>query len=714
MKYKRILIATLLLIGSMTACTEKEIPAEKLPPETKAAEQGIPDETDPPETVPDDTDETLPDETEPEEITIVLGEEMPDDTEPAETEPAVTTPPETEPADTDDGVIRMLVPDEYGQVWEALAKAEWYGLPYEEAVEKGITETMAPTVELEAVPEEVMDVPASDASFAPADEAPGKIYTAEEAFSRTNTQLAEIDEGDVVKTDGEYIYLLKDASELVILSAEGKDTAVLSRIGLTENAEYCGVALAGGGLNQKITVNRTANELYIEGDSLAVICSESKWKNGSYERRTVADFYDVSDPAAPAYVTTLGQDGIYSTSRMTDGTLWLITSHSLSIDDIADPLDLESYIPGLFRKEIQTLIDPGCIVYPEVIETKVYTVITSSDMKSGTRQQSKAVLGIQSDRIYMNSASIYLADLIYYNEESEPRTEGVYTVVDHTSGTRTGLMRLDITDGIRTAAYAELPGELLNQFSMDEYNGHLRVVTTVDERSRTTFTDESWGFVNTRYNPDRRANALYILDRDLNITGKIEDIAPDEQVKSVRFMGDTGYFVTFRQVDPLFSVDLSDPESPEILGELKIPGFSQYLHPWDDGLLLGLGQDADEVTGRTTGLKLSMFNIGNPRDVSEQDKLKLAYQWSEALYNHRAVLASRSRNLIGFPADNGYAVYGYDPESGFFERAYIEMDGYWSSFSRGLFVNDGLYILLDKGCTVLDLNSFTVLASVLY
>ena len=109
-----------------------------------------------------------------------------------------------------------------------------------------------------------------------------------------------------------------------------------------------------------------------------------------------------------------------------------------------------------------------------------------------------------------------------------------------------------------------------------------------------------------------------------------------------------------------------------------------------------------------------MFNIGNPRDVSEQDKLKLAYQWSEALYNHRAVLASKSRNLIGFPADNGYAVYGYDPDSGFFERAYIEMDGYWSSFSRGLFVNDGLYILLDKGCTVLDLNSFTVLASVLY
>jgi len=249
---------------------------------------------------------------------------------------------------------------------------------------------------------------------------------------------------------------------------------------------------------------------------------------------------------------------------------------------------------------------------------------------------------------------------------------------------------------------------------MDEYNGHLRVVVTIDEHSRTTFTDESWGFVNTRYNLDNRANALYILDLDLNITGKIEDLAPDESVKSVRFTGNTGYFVTFRQVDPLFTVDLTDPGNPVIMSELKIPGFSQYLHPWTDGLLLGLGQDADVNTGWTTGLKLSMFNTGNPHDVTEQHKLKLDYGWSAALYNHKAVLVSESRNLIGFPADSGYAVCGYDPDSGFWQRAFIEGVNGWDDLTRGLFVRDTVYIVMQKGCTVLDLNDFSILATVGY
>ena len=167
-------------------------------------------------------------------------------------------------------------------------------------------------------------------------------------------------------------------------------------------------------------------------------------------------------------------------------------------------------------------------------------------------------------------------------------------------------------------------------------------------------------------------------------------------------------------MDPLFTVDLTDPSAPVIMSELKIPGFSQYLHPWADGLLLGLGQDADVNTGWTTGLKLSMFNTGNPHDVTEQHKLKLDYGWSAALYNHKAILASESRNLIGFPADNGYAVYGYDPDSGFYQKAFIEGVNGWDGKSRGLFVGDEVYIVMQKGCTVLDMNDFSVLAVVGY
>ena len=718
MKHLKTILIALLLAG-LTACTSPETiscPAEEpTGTDLSAADTDLSpdDETDPADT---DTDlpHTDPPETEasedPEEITIVLGEDVPDETEPPE------TLPEKPDEDTDETVIRMLVPAEYEQVRDALTKSRWYGLSYQDAITAGITETMAPQIEadvMEAVPEAVMDAPAADFSYNASADAPGKVYTEAEMYSKTNTQLQEIDEGDIVKTDGEYIYILKDTSELVILAADGKDTRILSRTALTEDLEICGVAPADGGKSRNISIDQEALELYIHEDRAAVIYRENTWDSGSRIYKTCADIYDVSDPAVPIYVTTLGQDGIYSASRMIDGTVWLITRHGLSIDDIAEPLDYESYIPGFFDKNTQTLADPGSIVYPEQITDNVYTVISSCELKSGVRGSTKAVLGIAPDILYMNSRSIYLADAVYFNEKSEPRTEGVYTVVDHTSGTRTKLMRLDITDGIRTAAYGEIPGQLPNQFAMDEYDGHLRLVTTVSESSRTTFTDESWGFVNTRYNLDNRANALYILDRDLNITGMIGDIAPDENVKSVRFMGNTGYFVTFRQVDPLFTVDLSNPESPEILSELKIPGFSQYLHPWDDGLLLGLGQDADE-NGRTDGMKLSMFDVSDPCDVTEGNKLKLVYRYSEALNNHRAVLASASRNLIGFPADGGYAVYGYDWGSGFFERAYIEIEGKWSGNSRGLFVDDGLYIVMQSGCTVLDLMDFTVLTSVNY
>ncbi len=660
-------------------------------------------ETDEPESGDTGPTESADNTEEPEEVVIVLGDE------PTETEPASETlyeaPMLAEESAGSEDIVIMKIPGDYTDIHRALKDSEWFGVSYDEAVKLEIVETGAPidVPEAEIVYDTAVSVPMESES--------GKVYNAEEMFSQTNTQLADIDEGDIVKTDGENIYILKDSEELVILAAEGKGTQLLSRTTVAVDEEYCDWD-EGGYVTLGELENEQVKELYISGDRLGIVRTYYNWYRWTDkdENRTYIDIYDVSDPTDPAFVTTLGQDGTYFASRMIGDTVWLITQHGVSIKDIADSLDTESYIPGLFTKDTQTLIPEENIVYPENITWKRYTVITSCDLSSGTRMDSKALLGIPVDNVYMNGSHIYLAKSQQYTEESEPYSEGMFTAVDSTTGQRTSIVKLDITDGIRTEAMTVLPGRLLNQFSMDEYNGYLRVVTTLNQESYKLYKEDWISLWMNGFS----TNALYILDGDLNITGMIEDIAPDERVKSVRFMGNTGYFVTFRQVDPLFSVDLSNPESPEILSELKIPGFSQYLHPWDDGLLLGLGQDADENTGRTTGLKLSMFDISDPCDVTEQHKLKLNYGWSEALNSHRAILVSKSRNLIGFQADNGYVVYGYDPSSGFFERAYIEMDGYWSSFSRGLFVNDELYILLDKGCTVLDLNDFTVLAAVPY
>ncbi len=134
-------------------------------------------------------------------------------------------------------------------------------------------------------------------------------------------------------------------------------------------------------------------------------------------------------------------------------------------------------------------------------------------------------------------------------------------------------------------------------------------------------------------------NYLYILDEKLNELSKIEDIAKDEQVYSARFIGKTGYVVTYKQTDPLFSIDLSDPKNPQIIGELKIPGFSEYLHPYGDGLLLGIGMDVDETGTITNGVKLSMFDISNPEDVAEVQKYVMEDCYStNVTYEYKAAM----------------------------------------------------------------------------
>ncbi|MBQ8332647.1 MAG: beta-propeller domain-containing protein, partial [Clostridia bacterium] len=661
----------------------------------------------------DETESAVP-ETEPEEITIVLGED-PAETDETETEIPIQPPAEENPGtdesdEPDGGTVTMIIPASYAEINRALREADWYGVSYEEALELEIVETGAPI----AVPQTESEI-IYEAEEQTGNDG-GRVYTADEMYSLTNTQLDDVDEGDIVKTDGEYIYILKNSEELVILSADGDDTKVLSRTTVAVDYEYCGWEPDGNVFLDELE-NEAAKELYISGDRLGIVRTYYNWlrEPDRDENRTYLDIFDVSDPASPGYITTLGQDGLYNTSRMIGDTVWLITRKGISIDDIADPDTAKNYIPMLRGRDSDELIETGCIVYPEEIAWKAYTVISSCDLSTGKRGASKAVLGTYGGTVYMNGDHVYLADRERYEILSEPYQADAYTAVDTTTGQRTHILRLDLGDEIRTTAAVTVPGALLSQFSMDEHNGHLRVVTTLNENTRTQLEHPSLGITNNLWKSGTSGNALYILDETLEITGKIEDIAPDEQVKSVRFTGDTGYFVTFRRIDPLFAVDLSRPDAPVIMSELKIPGFSSYLHPYADGLLFGLGYDADAETGSTTGLKLSMFDTSDPYDVTETHKLTPAYGWSSALGNHKAILVSASRSLIGFPADNGYAVFGYDPDTGFHEKAFLALNnGSWDGTSRGMYIGDTLYIVMQTGCTVLDMAGFRILTQVEY
>jgi inhibitor of cysteine peptidase len=194
---------------------------------------------------------------------------------------------------------------------------------------------------------------------------------------------------------------------------------------------------------------------------------------------------------------------------------------------------------------------------------------------------------------------------------------------------------------IDVVASASIPGRLNNQFALDEYEGNLRVATTIPQRwSRWDLSEES-------------KNNVYVLDSGLNKIGEIKNIAKGESIFSTRFMGDRLYMVTFRQVDPFFVIDLSNPRSPKILGELKIPGFSRYLHPYDESTIIGIGQEASE-TGRITGLKISLFDVSdvaNPIEIAKYTGDD-AYAHSTALYEHKAFLFSKEKNLLVIPAYN--------------------------------------------------------------
>ena len=547
-----------------------------------------------------------------------------------------------------------------------------------------------------AVPAPTENAAAAEAPAAAADSA-----KSESEYSGTNVQTEGVDEGDVVKTDGKYLYILRDGN-LILASAAGKDTKVLST---TEIGEFKD--------NGDSWMNREPSELYIDGNTVAVLsnCYESGVNSRGYwdyRQYTTVDLYDVSDPAHPKKTVGLGQDGYVMGSRLKDGTLYLVTNYDVIEYDEKDP---GTYVPSLYRDGKADVLPARCVwICPEVSSTR-YVVVSSYDLKAGEVTDTQTVLG-GGDTLYMSHDNIYVANSYYKETVGAPRTEGVYTVTEYRDEMVTDLIRFDLSDGLSVAAGGRVPGNLESQFSMDEYQGHLRLATTSEHYGYTLYVDEKMGFTNYKWDDDEdQTNGLYILNGDLAVVGSVTNLAPGEQIYSVRFDGDTAYFCTFRNMDPLFAVDVSDPAAPKVLSALKISGFSEYLHPWDGGLLFGAGYEADETNGRRETLKLVMFDTSDKADVTAKTVEVTDLDYSEALYNHHAFLISREKNLIAFPADDLYVIYGYDKTKGFYPQAKLELDG-WSWDTRGLYVDDMLYVVGEDTIYVISLDGFRLVKTV--
>ena len=530
--------------------------------------------------------------------------------------------------------------------------------------------------------------------------------SAEKDYSDTNNQVEGVQEADIIKTDGEYIYAAVDG-DVYLLRENGGNPEILSKIEKkagTELDEKDGAHEAEEYVNNiyvtetrlvlmKYTVDYSTYEDAVAEDVAIAGCYVGQ---GTY----TAAVYDIADRSHPVLLNELGQSGTLISSRMVGDILYLV--YSYYVPGEIDETDPSTYVPALYLGDAKTDVAAGDIMLLGKPGAAQYLTVSSIDVGSPAEfLDTQSILGCGSD-IYCNSETLVVAltTMEETNDVSKDKTE---------------LFRFSLKDGAVTMeSQGSVPGYVLNQFSMDEYNGYFRIVTT---ENVTHYFNEG-GIASAEQEKTR--NHLFVLDESMNIVGSIEDLARGESIYSARFMGDTGYFVTYRQVDPLFTVDLSTPSEPKILSELKVPGFSNYLHPFGDGLLLGFGQNSDEESGEIQGLKLSMFDTSDPAAVAEKHSELLGekYMWSNAIGNHKAILVDSEKNLIGFPAENEYMLYSYSPESGFQKIAQLTLEadgpGDMDYDLRGFYVDDVFYLYSPSGLAAFSMEDFSRISTLLW
>lgn len=522
-------------------------------------------------------------------------------------------------------------------------------------------------------------------------------------YSETNIQVEGVDEADIIKTDGEYIYVL-NSKNICIVEAKDGDPELISKIAQDtsdiNSNKYC--------------------EIYISGDRLVAIKQgfggTVKYSDGATKNETVADIFDISDRSNPVKMQGFGQSGYYSDSRLIGNTLYLISTYAELYHQLYDTGEIEprSVAPVITEGDEATVCLPEDISIMPETEFPAYTLIRSIDVENAKGIANESLLG-DAGEVYCSNNNIYITSYKYNNEESPVAGGKMYV-----SSSETIVSKYSIDKGeIDHVASSSIPGSILNQFSMDEYDENFRVVTNEYESywiERSNPSNKPMPYDESDYG-EKIYNSLYVLDKNMELIGSVEELAPEENIFSCRFMGDVAYFVTFKQVDPLFSVDLSDPTNPKVVGVLKIPGFSEYLHPYDDGLLFGLGRDADENTGMTKGLKLTMFDNSDPTDVTEKDTFILGDEYfSPAESNHKAILINKSKKIIAFPTENSYKIMTYDDATGFEMILDIVLDQtnqdpyYAYKEIRGLFIGDVFYVISPNTIKTYDMaNDFELM-----
>lgn len=548
----------------------------------------------------------------------------------------------------------------------------------------------------------------------------GEVSTTRD-YSKTNIQVEGVDEADIIKTNGNYIYSLS-GNNVVITNTKDKDNVVIDSMIYLESA--------------------IPNDLLLYNDLLVVFATK---QTGRYVNQdTLVEIYNIKDSKNPKLVKSFTLYENYYTTRCIDGRLYVFSKGNLRKND--DKID-RKYIEDNKTKELEL----DNIKYLKDDINSIQTLIAELDLnKLGDIKLNSYLIDISN--AYVSKDNIYLLDRNYdYNKVSISSLfslEGVFGLFksidrDYEEKTHIYKFSIDKKKGVSLVANTIVEGSILNQYSVDEKDGNLRIALDGDDGTR-----------------------ISIFDKKLNLLGETDSVAQDERMYASRFMGDKAYLVTYRNTDPLFVVDLSDVKNPLIMGELKIPGYSTYLHPYDETHLIGIGMDTEEHVNRDsdgkvlstwttiTGMKMCLFDVSditNPKEIAKTtigDRRTV----SAILTNPKALLFSKEKNLLAIPVNNyeedfevttsdsyeeeinnytsynknrvseGYFVYDINLTDGFTLKGTIKHDNtnynryyysyYRSKLLRGLYIDDNLYTVSENNIKVNKLSDLSEIDSI--
>jgi inhibitor of cysteine peptidase len=467
-------------------------------------------------------------------------------------------------------------------------------------------------------------------------------------FSTTNVQVEGVDEADRVKTDGQYIYTMSDNDIVIVRALPPNKMSVVSRIKFDQENNYSAneffiskdkIIVLGNSTMYWDPVRTNDDWIIEDNDVSAKMIPVDRMPYVPSKSASFISIYDLSDIQDPDLIRTVEIEGNYSTSRMIDNVVYAVMQtysyYPYPIAEMEDSDIVPQYKDSLNGSD-KVAPMAGCmdIHYFPPVHSGNFVSVVALDIDHPKDDFNQEIVYGNSENVFASLDNLYITQTEYNNTYSTwPRWMGFHDPVQRPEKTIIHKFNLDGSE-IKYLGEGSVTGSVLNQFSMDEHKGYFRIATTQ-------------GYMDS--------SNVYILDENMETVGSLRELAPGERIYSARFMGDRAYLVTFKKVDPLFVLDLSDPKNPSVLGKLKIPGYSDYLHPYDETHIIGIGKDTIEADQGDfawyQGVKLAIFDVTDVDNPIELHKEVIGDRGTDSpvLTDHKAFLFSREKNLMVIP-----------------------------------------------------------------